>query len=76
MVVKVKLISDWKKILRRAWSIRLALLAATLSSVEVTLPLFADVVPRGVFASLSMVVGVAAVAARLVAQPKMDASDT
>lgn len=68
------LLSDWKKILRKAWSVRLALLAAVLSSIEVTLPLFADVVPRGVFASLSMLVGVCAVAARLVAQPKMDAS--
>lgn len=66
----MRLYSDWKRILRKAWSIRLAALAGLFSGAEVVLPLFADAVPRNVFALLSFVAVVGAVVARLVAQPK------
>lgn len=46
--------------------------AALLSGVEVALPLFADSLPRGVFAALSAAVVSAAFVARLTAQPKME----
>lgn len=61
---------DWRKILRYAWSIRLMLLAGILSGLEVALPIIDQVVviPGGVFASLSGVVTMAALVARLVAQ--------
>lgn len=65
------LLPDWKLIVRRAWSVRLALLAALLSGIEIALPLFADAFPRNVFAALSFVATAAAVVARLVAQPRM-----
>ena len=60
--------SDWKHIIKKAWSVRLMIAAALLSGVEVALPFFSESVPRGVFAALSFVVVGAAFVARLVAQ--------
>lgn len=65
------LLPDWRRILRRAWSIRLALVAAVLSAAEVILPLFVDSVPRNLFAVLSFVAVGGAMLARLLAQPGM-----
>lgn len=62
------LVSDWKRILRKAWSVRLILLAGLLSGVEVLLPFFNDRMPRGSFALASFVIANAALVARLVAQ--------
>lgn len=64
----MKLADDWKDVLRKAWSIRLMLLAGVLSGVEIVLPLFADAIPRGAFAALSGVSVAAAFVARLMAQ--------
>lgn len=64
----MRLLTDWRRILRKAWSIRLMLLAGLLTGCEAILPLYADVLPRGLFALLTMLVIVAAMAARLVAQ--------
>lgn len=63
--------ADWKRILKKAWSIRLMLLAGLLSAVEVALPLFSDAMPRGVFAALSGLSVGGAFVARLVAQKDM-----
>lgn len=67
----MQLIDDWKKKAPKLWSIRLGLLAGLLSGAEVVLPLFADLAPRGWFAVASFVLTVAALVARLVAQPKL-----
>lgn len=64
----MKLVENWQDILRKAWSIRLILLAGLLSGLEVALPFFSDVIPRGLFAALSIVVVGGAFVARLVAQ--------
>ena len=64
----MKLASDWRDILRRAWSVRLMILAALLSGVEIVLPLFVDSFSRGTFAVLSFVAVGAALVARIVAQ--------
>lgn len=64
----MRLKEDWRIVLRKAWSIRLMLLAGLLSGVEVVLPLFADLLPRGMFAGLSGASVAAAFVARLVAQ--------
>lgn len=61
---------NWRRILHKAWSIRLGLLAGLFSAAEVILPLFGDVLPRNLFAALSFVAVMGAVVARLVAQPK------
>lgn len=65
-----KLIPDWKRVLRRAWSIRLMLLAGLLSGLEAILPIVMDAVPwpRWVASAIiSTVVGLAFVT-RLMAQ--------
>lgn len=64
----MKLYDNWKTIVRKAWSIRLMLIAGLLSGCEVVLPLFSEAIPRSVFASLSMLAVSGAFVARLVAQ--------
>lgn len=65
----MRLVENWRLLLRRAWSVRLMLLAGVLSGAEVVLPLVcADVLPVGVFAVLSFLVTAGAMVARVVAQ--------
>lgn len=64
----MKLVSDWRRVLRRAWSIRLVLLAGVLSAIEVTLPFLEPRFPPGIFAAASGLAAGAAFVARLVAQ--------
>lgn len=64
----MKLLADWKHIVKKAWSFRLMALAAVLSGAEVVLPLFGDSIPRGLFAVLSFVAVGGGLVARLVAQ--------
>lgn len=42
---RLELIPDWKRVLRRAWSIRLMLLAGLLSGLEAILPIVMDALP-------------------------------
>lgn len=63
------LVENWRTLLRRAWSIRLMLLASLLSGAEVMLPFIGEaLMPRGAFAVLSFSITAAALFARLVAQ--------
>lgn len=71
----MRLDSNWKKIIRQAWSIRLLIVAAVLSGVEVALPFFADKFPQGPFAALSFVAVSGAFVARLVAQKEFTDAD-
>lgn len=64
----MKLVDNWKSIIKRAWSLRLMILAAILSGVEVVLPFLSESIPRGTFAVLSGITVAAAFVARLVAQ--------
>jgi hypothetical protein len=64
----MKLYSNWKEILVKAWSIRLMLMAGVLSGIEVVLPLFHDSIPKNIFAALSLVFVTLAFVSRLVAQ--------
>lgn len=66
----MRLYDDWRRILRKAWSVRLGVLAGLFSAAEVVLPLFSDAIPRNAFAVLSFVAVMGAVVARMVAQPK------
>jgi TRAP-type C4-dicarboxylate transport system permease small subunit len=68
----MRLNADWRRIARKAWSIRLGIAAAFLSGGEIILPLFVDSFPRNVFAVLSFVTVVAAVLARLIAQKDLN----
>ena len=67
----MNLIPDWKRIVSKAWSIRLALIAAAFSGIEVVLPLFSEAFPQRLFAGLSFTVAIGATLSRLVAQPRM-----
>lgn len=71
----MKPIADWRTVLRKAWSLRLMLLAAVLSAVEVALPFFQPDLPRGLFALLSAVTVGGAFVARLVAQRNLEKDD-
>lgn len=64
----MKLDENWRSILRRAWSVRIALALAVVSGMNAALPVLADVLPRGVFAVLTFGGAVAIVVARLVYQ--------
>jgi len=66
----MKLLRDWAHICRRAWSVRLALLSAVLSAIEIALPYFAPATPSRRFAAAAAALALAAAIARIVAQPK------
>lgn len=68
---KIGLLDDWRRVLRRAWSIRLSIVAAIFTAAEVVIPLFGDVLPRGVFMLLAFAASIGATVARIVAQPEM-----
>jgi hypothetical protein len=73
----MKLVADWRRVLRRAWSIRLMILAGLLSGIEAALPLldgYVDIPPR-LFAVLSGLTVAAAFVARLVAQKDISDAD-
>lgn len=66
----MRLTHDWRRILRRAWSIRLALLAAACSALEVLVLNLEFAFPRGVFAGLAGLVTLLAAVSRIIAQPR------
>ena len=67
----MKLVSDWKRVLRKAWSVRLNLLAVALTGATAALPAFMGIIPPMWLLALSTVVPISAAVARLVDQPKM-----
>lgn len=68
--MKPRLLPDWKRIVRRAWSVRLMLLAGALSGLEVVLPALMEVVPwsRAVSSAVVGLVVMGAFVTRLLAQ--------
>jgi hypothetical protein len=68
----MKLYSNWKEIVKKAWSIRFVILAGILSAIEAILPFFYDVFSRGTFAILSFIAIVLAFVSRLVVQKGID----
>jgi predicted benzoate:H+ symporter BenE len=68
---KIKIIPRWKKTLRYAWSIRLAILAGLFSACEIVLPLFSDSLPRGLMAMLSGFAAMGAVISRFIVQKEI-----
>lgn len=67
----MSLLPDWKRVIKKAWSMRLMLMAGLLSGCEAVLPLFVDALPRGIFAGLTLAVIPLAMAARVIAQKDM-----
>lgn len=66
----MKPVHDWRRVLRRAWSVRLIILAGFLTGFEALLDAFSDEPPiaRSTFAMLTMGVTMAAFIARFIAQ--------
>ena len=66
----MRLVANWRAVLTRAWSIRLLILAAIFSGLEVALPLMEGFFPLdpGVFATLSGLTTAGALVARVIAQ--------
>ena len=68
----MNLVANWRRVLKRAWSIRLMILAGALSGIEVilSLPVVADRLdwPQGLFAAASGLTTAGAFVARLLAQ--------
>lgn len=64
----MKLIVGWRRVLSRAWSVRLMLLAAVLSAAEVALPFMGDIIEPGSLAILSALSTSGAFFARILAQ--------
>lgn len=68
----MKLDTNWKFILRKAWSMRLGAIAVVFSVAEAVLPLYLESFPRGTFALLTAGVIVGAMVSRLVWQRGFD----
>lgn len=66
--MKPHLITDWRVILRKAWSVRLMVLSGLFTVAEVLLPLYSDAFPRHIFASLSVAAVVGGMVMRFVSQ--------
>lgn len=69
------LVNDWQRLLRKAWSVRLALLSALLSAIEFGVQYLAPEKSSGAFALVAMFVSLGASVARIVAQPKLWSTD-
>lgn len=70
----MKLIDGWQAKLPKLWSVRLSLIAALASSVEVGFGFWANGKPSWV-AVAAVIVSLSAAAARIVAQPKVSRHD-
>ena len=70
----MKILPNWRRVLRKAWSVRLMLLAGLLSGLEVALPLTSEFLPidPGAFAALSGLTVTAAFVTRILAQKDME----
>ena len=62
----MKLLTDWQDILKKAWSVRLIILAGVLTGIEAVLPFFGKNIPGIHF--ITLVVVAAALIATLLAQ--------
>jgi hypothetical protein len=69
----MQLVWNWKAIVKRAWSMRLMLLAVVFSGLEVALPLLEDVtsLDKGVFSALCGLTVMIAMVSRIVYQPSV-----
>jgi hypothetical protein len=67
----MKMLNNWKMLLRKAWSLRLLALAATLSGFETIAPFAAPWLGQRAFALLMFSIVAAAFVARLLAQKGM-----
>lgn len=65
------LIPNWKRVARKAWSVRMLYLASILSGCEAMLPLIGDTFNPKVFAGITFVIVTAALLLRFLAQKEL-----
>lgn len=71
----MKLLDDWRRIVAKAWSLRLSALAFLFGSAELVLPLFVDAFPRYIFAVLSVTALAGSMVSRLLQQKEFRDDD-
>lgn len=72
----MKLLPNWRTVLRKAWSMKFMALATVLSGAEVTMTLISpDALPAGYLPALAGIVTALALFARLVAQKEVGNAD-
>jgi uncharacterized protein (DUF58 family) len=75
----VKLIPDWRRVLRYGWSVRLIALAAVLTGLEAILPFAPQLLPAWFrvewLAALQFLIVMSALIARFVAQRKVSGDE-
>lgn len=67
----MKIDENWLLILRRAWSMRLAILSAISAAISAIMPLFDQ--SGSAFATLSTILAVCAALSRIIVQPALRA---
>lgn len=69
----MRIIPEWRRVLRYGWSVRLILLAGILTGLEAVLPLAPDLLPMPLewLALSQFVIVMAALVARFIAQSKV-----
>jgi hypothetical protein len=65
---EMRLLPDWKQILKKAWSVRFLVLAGVFSTAEVVLPLFVQDMPRGIFVALTSISILGSLFSRVIVQ--------
>jgi len=71
--IPLRLAKNWREILKKAWSVRLLMLAAILSAIEAAIPFLTFIpAPQGAFALFSALATGAAFVARLMAQKDLE----
>lgn len=69
--MRPRLIPNAKRTLRKAWSVRLMIVAAVLTGAEAIMPFFSDSISRGTFAVVSFLVIVGAFISRFIVQKEL-----
>lgn len=66
----MRLVANWRRVLRYAWSVRLIILAGLLTGIEALLPLFPDLfgLSPGWLGTVTFLIVMAALVSRFVAQ--------
>lgn len=70
--MKIKLIDDWRVVLKRAWSVKFNAAAIALGAAEVVVALVKPAnIPNGVFAGIAALISIGANVSRLLAQKEI-----
>jgi hypothetical protein len=68
----MKLVSNWKRLVRKAWSMRAMAAAALCGVAEIVLPIYFTALPKGIFSILSLLAIFGGMYFRVVVQKDME----